>query len=37
MDIPATAAVRQYRFNPATCHGQPVTSYIYIDMNSAIF
>jgi len=37
LDQQAANAVRQYRFEPATCHGKPVAIHLYIDVNFQIF
>lgn len=37
LDEAATDAVKQYYFSPATCHGQPVATHLYIDVNFQIF
>jgi len=37
LDEKAIAAVRQYRFSPATQNGKPVTVDLYIDVNFQIF
>jgi TonB family protein len=37
LDQNAAKAVRQYRFAPASCHGQPLATELYIDTNFQIF
>jgi hypothetical protein len=37
LDFNAGDAVRQYRFAPAACHGQPVPVDMYIDVNFQVF
>ena len=37
LDAKAGEAVSQYKFAPATCHGNPIPVGLYIDVNFQIF
>jgi TonB family protein len=37
LDAKAAQAVSQYKFSPATCHGNPIQIDLYIDVNFQIF